>query len=188
VLFSIFFSEKVTFPEKNTTQSSIWQLLKIEMTSTFILSNLLPMVEPVEKGLPVRHPEFAARVQEGMKRRRVTVRDIQRRLGVSYEMARRYSLGQAMPRPSKIADMAKLLGMDPTELQFGEIAGAFKSSGLRKVEQEPPEDKPSVEEAMEFFNVFQKLNRLDRADTMSFMENLVSISAVDKVGTSNNAK
>jgi transcriptional regulator with XRE-family HTH domain len=146
------------------------------------------MVEQSEKGLPVRYPEFAKRVQEAMESQKLTVRKVQARLKITYEMARRYTLGQAMPRQPKLEALAKLLHVDPVVLQFGETAGTSqRSSGkLRKVE--PDEDKPTIEEAMHFFAVFEKLNRLDRADTMSFMENLVSLSTAAKAGTTNHSK
>ena len=40
-------------------------------------------------------------------------------LGISYEMARRYAEGLAMPRPGKLAALARWLGVTPAALAFG---------------------------------------------------------------------
>jgi transcriptional regulator with XRE-family HTH domain len=75
----------------------------------------------VEK-LKVRHPEFAARVQKAAENRQLQIRDIQARLKVTYEMARRYWLGVAKPRGTKLAELATFLGMSPAELDYGDDA------------------------------------------------------------------
>lgn len=71
------------------------------------------------KGMPVKYPDFRKRVQKAMSDVGVTVNDIKEKLRITYEMARRYSLGQAMPRTERMAALAKLLHVDPADLQFG---------------------------------------------------------------------
>lgn len=77
------------------------------------------------KGMPIRYPEFGGRVLAAMKERNADVQGIvnffkARGIKITYEMVRRYSLGQAMPRPDRIALLAEALGRTPAELQFGE--------------------------------------------------------------------
>lgn len=92
------------------------------MTHALILDNLLLMVENTDnKGLPIKYPEFAARVQEAMAEYNIATKDIQKALGITYEMARRYTLGQAMPRSEKMSLLAAALNTDPAQLQYGII-------------------------------------------------------------------
>lgn len=82
---------------------------------------LLPMVDMTDtKGMPEKYPEFASRVQAAMRDHGITIKDIRLRLDISYEMARRYTLGQALPRQDKIHALAELLRLSPAELQFGD--------------------------------------------------------------------
>ncbi|WP_211463173.1 hypothetical protein [Collimonas silvisoli] len=79
------------------------------------------MVDSKEsKGMPGKYPGFASRVQAAMKDHAITVADIKTKLSISYEMARRYTHGQAMPRQDKIVLLAELLKSSPAKLQFGE--------------------------------------------------------------------
>lgn len=82
----------------------------------------LPMVE--SNKLPIRYPEFAARMKEAMANGQWEVQgivDALKRAGVriTYEMVRRYTLGQAMPRPDKMGQLAGILGVSPSFLQYG---------------------------------------------------------------------
>lgn len=79
------------------------------------------MVENKESDrMPIRYPDFGKRVQEAMERTSKTVNDIKSRLGITYEMARRYSLGQAMPRAEKLQALAEYLGTDAGFLAYGQ--------------------------------------------------------------------
>jgi len=74
--------------------------------------------------LPIRYPEFAERVKSAMTRGNWEVQGIVdgfKRAGVriTYEMVRRYTLGQAMPRPEKMEQLAQILGVSPSHLQYG---------------------------------------------------------------------
>lgn len=150
------------------------------------------MVENHEKGLPVRYPEFATRVRLAMKNSKKTVNDIKTGLSITYEMARRYSLGQAMPRAEKMAALAKLLKVQTSDLAYGsDDEAANEQAGLRPVTLPTVEsfDEPTIDEAIKFLSTLKKLNKSDRADALSFMENLIDLSAVDqKVGTSNDTQ
>lgn len=96
------------------------QLLKEEMTEIVEVHILLPMVEDTkDKSLPIRHRDFALKVQALMKANGVSVTDIKNHLGVSYEMARRYTLGQAKPRDDKMKALANMLQVSPEILNYG---------------------------------------------------------------------
>lgn len=108
------------------------------MTYMVGLTNLLLMVENKElKGMPVKYPEFADRVQAAMKRHGLTVTDIKDELKISYEMARRYTLGQAMPRTGKMAQLAKVLGADPADLQFGGEKSTIDAKPVKTIDEWP---------------------------------------------------
>ena len=50
--------------------------------------------------------------------------------GTSYEMARRYAEGAAVPRPDTLAAIARWLGTSPDALLWGRAAGAQLDPGL----------------------------------------------------------
>jgi transcriptional regulator with XRE-family HTH domain len=95
------------------------------MTHATGLTTLLLMVDKDTKGMPIKYPEFAARVQDGMKKQGLTTGDVKQSLGITYEMARRYTLGQAMPRQEKMQILAAALHVDPAMLQYGEAKDNF---------------------------------------------------------------
>ncbi|MBD9433228.1 hypothetical protein IB257_25095 [Achromobacter sp. ACM03] len=88
--------------------------------------------------LPVRYPEFAERVKAAMVNGKWEVQgivDALKRAGVriTYEMVRRYTLGQAMPRQDKMAEIAQILGVSASYLQYGTDGGPApkaESTGL----------------------------------------------------------
>lgn len=49
----------------------------------------------------------------------VDVSAIAHAVGISYEMARRYAEGLAIPRPAKLAALARWLGVSPSALAYG---------------------------------------------------------------------
>ncbi len=118
------------------------QLLKIEMTPKVELTNLLPMVENTKKdAIPIRHPEFAKRLIDAMDKEGVkaSVTDIKKELKISYEMARRYTLGQAMPRAKKMDALAALVKESPSWLAYGKGGDT-----IRKVEDDFDVDAPNI--------------------------------------------
>lgn len=91
------------------------QLPKIASTLIGPLCSVpLPMVENGST-----HSEFGARLAEAMRRAGLSISDVAAALRVTYEMARRYHEGQAMPRPDKIRKLASLLGLSPGQLLYG---------------------------------------------------------------------
>jgi len=49
----------------------------------------------------------------------ITVTNLKDELKITYEMARRYTLGIAMPRDDKLVAIAVYVGADPAFLTFG---------------------------------------------------------------------
>lgn len=61
----------------------------------------------------VKHQRFARRLGAAMEAANMTTTDLHRAMGVTYEMARRYTLGLAMPRgPGKMTRLAVILGCE----------------------------------------------------------------------------
>lgn len=93
------------------------------MTGSTVLPNLLPMVEDDTTGLPIRYPEFGRRLTKALADAELSITDLKNRLGITYEMARRYTLGQAMPRPDRLEQLADVVGISARVLAFGEPIG-----------------------------------------------------------------
>ncbi|MDS1913301.1 helix-turn-helix domain-containing protein [Enterobacter asburiae] len=75
---------------------------------------LLHMVEKTHK-----HQDFADRLNAEMQRKGVSIRDLSEACGVTYEMARRYTLGTAKPRDEKMDNIATWLGVTAAWLDYG---------------------------------------------------------------------
>src|SRR5690554_5551435 len=67
-----------------------------------------------------KYSGFSRRLKEAMSEAGVTVTDLKNRLDVTYEMARRYTMGTAMPRDARLRTIGKILGKSPSWLAFGE--------------------------------------------------------------------
>lgn len=63
--------------------------------------------------------DLASRLNELMAKQGKNIVDLQKAIGVTYEMARRYTLGTATPRDKKIEAMAKYFGVSPAYLKYG---------------------------------------------------------------------
>ncbi|CAN0620495.1 HTH cro/C1-type domain-containing protein [Burkholderia multivorans] len=82
------------------------------------------MVE--SKQLPIRYPDFAARLQKAMAGASIEIQGIvdffkARGAKITYEMVRRYTLGQAMPRQEKLNLLAEAVGRPAPELVYGRL-------------------------------------------------------------------
>lgn len=127
------------------------QLLKIEMTNFAECLNLLPMVENTNK-----HQDFADRLNAELRKQRKSVKELSTACKVTYEMARRYTMGTAKPRDEKLSRIANWLGVAQSWLDYGD--------GDQKHEDAPSEavSKPEVEQG-EFSNLSEDEKRLLRA-------------------------
>ena len=83
------------------------------MTSVCDVSNLLPMVEEQ------KYPDFAKRLNELMTNKGISVTQLKSLVGVTYEMARRYTIGAAKPRASVMNKLALALGVSASYLEYG---------------------------------------------------------------------
>lgn len=64
--------------------------------------------------------DFDKRLKAAMKEQKVSIKTLSQVAGVSYEMARRYTLGTATPRDDKLELIAKFLKTTPSHLKYGE--------------------------------------------------------------------
>lgn len=83
------------------------------MTILEVGCNLLPMVEEA------KYKEFSERLNALLDEKSITVTDLAKFSGVSYEMARRYTLGTAKPRDEKMLKIADQLSVSPAFLDYG---------------------------------------------------------------------
>ncbi|AXK39635.1 XRE family transcriptional regulator [Crenobacter cavernae] len=79
----------------------------------------------------IKHQQFAENLKNAMARQGVSVTDIKNHLGITYEMARRYSLGAAKPRDEKLRRLAELLKVSPAELEYGDGSKAAPESNVK---------------------------------------------------------
>ncbi|EMT6577827.1 LexA family transcriptional regulator [Providencia rettgeri] len=90
------------------------------MTILKVRDKLLLMVENT------KYSDFAKRLTERMKDAGVDVKQLSENVGVSYEMARRYTLGTAKPRDDKMEQVASTVHSTPVYLDYGvDIYGSF---------------------------------------------------------------
>ncbi|MCW9733720.1 helix-turn-helix domain-containing protein [Avibacterium sp. 20-15] len=73
---------------------------------------------------------LSSRLKALMDKKNVSIQDLSNAIGVTYEMARRYTLGTAEPRINKLEIIAEYLGTSPAWLQFGVNDSAIKGSTL----------------------------------------------------------
>ncbi|HCR9764894.1 TPA: hypothetical protein OPR05_003600 [Citrobacter koseri] len=66
-----------------------------------------------------KHPDFAKRLNELMADRNVSVMDLTKLTGVTYEMVRRYTIGAAKPRVAVMQKLASALGTEAPYLEYG---------------------------------------------------------------------
>ncbi|HHR6030403.1 TPA: S24 family peptidase [Providencia alcalifaciens] len=73
-----------------------------------------------------KYSDFAKRLTERMRDAGVDVKQLSDSVGVSYEMARRYTLGTAKPRDDKMELVANTVQSTPVYLDYGvDIYGSF---------------------------------------------------------------
>lgn len=65
--------------------------------------------------------DLANRLNELMAKQDKNIVDLQKAIGVTYEMARRYTLGTAIPRDDKLCKIAEYLGVPPSYLKYGVV-------------------------------------------------------------------
>lgn len=120
--------------------------------------NLLPMVEKTNK-----HQDFANRLNAEMAKKRFFVKDLAAACGVTYEMARRYTLGTAKPRGDKLEKIADWLGVGEAWLDYGTRDSASQlfppleiDSLLAEVNAENEEFSQLNEDEKRLLRIFRK--------------------------------
>ncbi len=83
------------------------------MTILDVVDRLLPMVD-----IP-KYKSFADRLVQRMTDVGVDVKQLSEGVGVTYEMARRYTLGSAKPRDDKMERVAEVVQSTPVYLDYG---------------------------------------------------------------------
>jgi transcriptional regulator with XRE-family HTH domain len=81
---------------------------------------------------PPKHPELAKALQ-AWKARGGRTGAIAKACGVTFEQARRYVKGEAMPRPAKMKKLAVLIGVPAAELQYGAKIDPRRTPGLATI-------------------------------------------------------
>ncbi|WP_324279653.1 hypothetical protein SOP92_13440 [Enterobacter ludwigii] len=126
------------------------------MTISTPCLNLLPMVEKANK-----HQDFANRLTEEMRRQRRSVKDLSQACDVTYEMARRYTLGTAKPRDEKLQKIADWLNVQAAWLDYGE--GDSAPAKLPDIEFPGlPAAEPDTDSDIEFSELSEDEKRLVR--------------------------
>lgn len=93
--------------------------------------NLLLMVENA------KYKDFAERLNRSLQEQSIGVKELSEFSGVSYEMARRYTLGTAKPRDEKMIRIAERLAVSPAYLDYGVPVngGDAPAKGTVRIEQ-----------------------------------------------------
>ncbi|MGK3359910.1 LexA family transcriptional regulator [Citrobacter portucalensis] len=101
------------------------------MTTMPCALNLLLMVENA------KYKDFAERLNKSLQEQSIGVKELSEFSGVSYEMARRYTLGTAKPRDEKMIRIAERLAVSPAYLDYGVPVngGDAPAKGTVRIEQ-----------------------------------------------------
>lgn len=128
------------------------------MTINASCLTLLPMVEKANK-----HQDFSNRLTEEMRRQRRSVKDLSQACDVTYEMARRYTLGTAKPRDEKLQKIADWLNVQAAWLDYGEGESApVKLPDTEFPGLALPTTEPDTESDTEFSKLSEDEKRLVR--------------------------
>lgn len=105
-----------------------------------------------------RHHAFAARLKSEMDKKNISIKDLSLSTGVTYEMARRYTLGTAKPRDEKLGRIAELLGVEPVWLEYGQLM----EKGIEPAEEPLLIQESGVNSTGEFTELSEDEKRLIR--------------------------
>lgn len=119
--------------------------------------NLLPMVENTNK-----HQDFANRLTAEMERQHRSVKDLSQACDVTYEMARRYTLGVAKPRGEKLSKIASWLEVEPAWLDYGQGDAHVNAKPEKKPPIHPNHYPQDEDDPLEFASLSENEKRLIR--------------------------
>ena len=124
------------------------------MTKNQLCLNLLPMVEKANK-----HQDFADRLNLEMSKKNLSVKQLSHAGQVTYEMARRYTLGTAKPRDEKLIRIAEWLNVPPAWLDYGAIENGLETGNSSEAVTSAPIESS---DETEFSNLSDDEKRLIR--------------------------
>lgn len=128
---------------------------------------------------------FGARLKSLMDAKRMEINDLQKATGVTYEMARRYYNGLAMPRTAKIKTIASLVGTTESYLTFGFTEEEDKEHHAKENKsahhtKTPPELVPLFEDLKRAY--YSKSLPLEAITSFRSLANLLAAQGKD-IGT-----
>lgn len=121
------------------------------------LCNLLPMVEESKK-----YEDFALRLNELMSERGLTIGQLKDAAGVTYEMARRYTLGTAKPRDEKMLKISEWLNVSPAYLDYGIGTAQPEQTRKQKIISDLASSLPDSEQDELIKALGEKKNKYDQ--------------------------
>lgn len=113
------------------------------MTQKEISFNLLHMVDKSKI-----HSDFASRLNDLLLKKGIGVKELSDIAGVTYEMARRYTLGTAKPRDEKMLKISSQLHVSPAWLDYGIGSSSDTAQELTKninVSSLTPDEQKTIE-------------------------------------------
>ncbi|MFS1539350.1 MAG: helix-turn-helix domain-containing protein [Candidatus Phlomobacter fragariae] len=111
----------------------------------------------------MKHLYFADRLNQLMKDKDITIKELSQISGVTYEMARRYTLGSAKPRDEKMIKIANLLGVSAAWLDYGIENEVTKILGM-------PKPKKLTLEQAEMLRIFSSFPEKERKEWLEIMK------------------
>lgn len=126
-----------------------------------------------------KYSVFAQNLRVAMERKAISVTDLKRHLGITYEMARRYTLGIAKPRHEKMQSLADFVGLSPAELEYGGTAVSAQKSEIDSlkvartsmIDDWLQQASPNTRNQLDAIKA--RLDRLDDAD-LTLLEQLLA--------------
>ncbi|WP_440030593.1 hypothetical protein, partial [Chromobacterium amazonense] len=104
-----------------------------------------------------------------MQQQSITIKDISNALDVSFEMARRYTLGLARPRAIRLEKLATLLKTTPAALEYGHppaVTFVTRNTPITSATGQEPDYSPAA--------IAKWLAQQDRAAMAEFLVSLAS--------------
>lgn len=106
-----------------------------------------------------KHQDFADRLNQEMSKKNLSVKQLSHAGQVTYEMARRYTLGTAKPRDEKLIRIAEWLNVPPAWLDYGAVENVAESNIV--LEDSNPSHPDKADET-EFTSLSDEEKRLIR--------------------------
>lgn len=76
--------------------------------------------------------KFARRLNDLISKRNISITQLSDKIGVTYEMVRRYTIGSAKPRTKIMRKLAEALSVEPSYLEYGAETGIVMGNCLQE--------------------------------------------------------